>query len=197
MSTQSVIVPGGDFLLSSHSASPLLAFRCTPAIRPYLEEDISANMSAAILIDAQVVYYETANAEPIQLSSDDTTIDVTVSWNGTALASGSVPLNATAYELPFSLEGIPPQMAAHDLSCEATYGVTSEMFSAKTSLYVLPNPTDSSVTKMDPRTGALLAKPADGTEGPYEPVFPIGFYTQFDQYLTTNLPVINELKDQG
>ena len=197
MSMQNVIVPGGNFPPPSQSTSPLLAFRCTPAIRPYLEEDISANMSAAILIDAPVVYYEIANAEPIQLSSDDTTIDVTVSWNGTILASGSVPLNATAYELPFSLEGIPPQMVAHDLSCEATYGVTSEMFSAKTSLYVLPNPTDSSVTKMDLRTGTLLAKPANGSGGPYESVFPIGFYTQFDDYLATNLSVINELKDQG
>ena len=120
---QNVIVPGGNFPPPSQSTSPLLAFRCTPAIRPYLEEDISVNTSAAILIDAQVVYYEIANAESIQFSSDDTTIDMTVSWNGTILASGSVPLNATAYELPFSLEGIPPQMVAHDLSCEATYEI--------------------------------------------------------------------------
>lgn len=50
---------------------------------------------------------------------------------------------------------------------------------------------------MDLKTGALLARPADGSPGPYAPVFAMGFYTQFDGYLTTNLSVLNELKAQG
>ncbi|KAN0079814.1 hypothetical protein V8E55_009380 [Tylopilus felleus] len=192
-STQSPAAPGGNFPLPSPSSDPLLALRCAPAIRPYLAEDVSS--PAAILIDAPVVYYEIANAQPIQLS-DDTVLNVAVSLNGRTLATGSVPLNATAYELPFSLEGITPQKAAYSISCEATYGTTSQKFSALSALSVLPNPTNSSVTKMDLRTGALLAKPATGLEGTYEPVFPIGFYTSFDGYLT-NLSVINELKEQG
>lgn len=192
-STQSPAAPGGNFPLPSPSSDPLLALRCAPAIRPYLAEDVSS--PAAILIDAPVVYYEIANAQPIQLS-DDTVLNVAVSLNGRTLATGSVPLNATGYELPFSLEGITPQKAAYSISCEATYGTTSQKFSAMSALSVLPNPTNSSVTKMDLRTGALLAKPATGLEGTYEPVFPIGFYTSFDGYLT-NLSVINELKEQG
>jgi len=50
---------------------------------------------------------------------------------------------------------------------------------------------------MDLRTGALLAKPADGSDGKYESVFPIGFYTWFDGYLAGNLSILDELKAQG
>ncbi|KAF8128018.1 hypothetical protein EV363DRAFT_1512354 [Boletus edulis] len=193
MSSQSVAAPGGNFPLPSPSPDPLLALRCAPAIRPYLAEDVSS--PAAILIDAPVVYYEIANAKSIRLSGYDTMLDVTISLDGRTLATGSVPLNATAYELPFSLEGIMPQKAAYNLSCDATYA--SQKFSATSALSVLPNPTNSSVTKMDLRTGALLAKPATGLGGSYEPVFPIGFYTNFDGYLASNLSVIDELKEQG
>ncbi|KIK79630.1 hypothetical protein PAXRUDRAFT_160840, partial [Paxillus rubicundulus Ve08.2h10] len=206
MSSQSIVVPGGNFPLPAASKDPLLAFRCAPAIRPYLAEDISS--PAALLIDSPVVYYEIANVKAIYLATDPASnagLDVTVSLNGKTLATGCVPLNATAYELPFSLEGITPQMAAYNLSCEATYsGSTSatsagslQTFSATTTLSVLPNPTNSSVTKVDLRTGALLAKPAAGTGGAYEPVFPIGFYTLFEGYLDTNLSIIDELKEQG
>ncbi|KAI9459374.1 hypothetical protein HD554DRAFT_2137182 [Boletus coccyginus] len=210
MSTQSPVAPGGNFPLPSPSSGPLLALRCAPAIRPYLAEDISS--PAAILIDTPVVHYGIANAEPIQLSSDHTMLRVTVSLDGRTLeagpvplnatgyelpfsldgrtlAAGLVPLNATGYELPFSLEGITPQRAAYNLSCEATYAVASQTFSATTALSVLPNPTYGSVTKMDLRTGALLARPATGAGGTYEPVFPIGFYTDFDGYLAKNLSI--------
>jgi hypothetical protein len=206
MSSQSIVVPGGNFPPPAASKDPLLAFRCAPAIRPYLAEDASS--PAAVLIDSPVVYYEIANTKAIYFAAGSVfsaELDVKVSLNGKTLASGPVPLNATGYELPFSLEGITPQMAAYNLSCEATYSgsmsATSlgppQTFSATTMLSVLPNPTNSSVTKMDLRTGALLAKPATGIEGAYEPVFPIGFYTNFDGYLATNLSVIDELKEQG
>ncbi|KAI9459375.1 hypothetical protein HD554DRAFT_1621306 [Boletus coccyginus] len=195
MSTQGPVAPGGNFLLPLPSSNPLLALRCAPAIRPYLAEDIYS--PTAILIDTPVVHYGIANPEPIQLSSDDTVLKVTVSLDGRTLAAGVVPLNATGYELPFSLEGITPQKAAYDLSCEATYGSASQTFSATTVLSVLPNPTNSSVTKMDLRTGALLVKPATGAGGTYEPVFPIGFFTNVDGHLATNFSVIDELKEQG
>ncbi|KAG6836204.1 hypothetical protein H0H93_010316 [Arthromyces matolae] len=50
---------------------------------------------------------------------------------------------------------------------------------------------------MDLRTGALLARPANGKGGPYTPVIPIGFYTQFDGYLARNLSISAELAAQG
>ena len=50
---------------------------------------------------------------------------------------------------------------------------------------------------MDLRTGAILAKPADGKGGSYAPVFPIGFFTVLDGYLTQDLSIPAQLKAQG
>jgi len=156
-----------------------------------------------------VVYSEISGAQPIDLPSGPLStagnLDVTVSLNGKTLAKALVPLNASAYELPFSLNGITPQMTPYNLSCEATYlasksaasSSSTQTYSTSAALSVLPNPTNSSVTKMDLRTGALLAKPATGLGGEYEPIFPIGFYTTFDGYLSTNLSAVDILKEQG
>ncbi|KAH7890176.1 hypothetical protein F5I97DRAFT_1965248 [Phlebopus sp. FC_14] len=207
---ESIVTPGGNFPLPAVSTDPLLAFQCAPAIRPYLAEDVSS--PATVLIDSPVVYYQIANAVPISLPTgpcaltNDGMLNVTVSLDDRVLANGVVPLNATAFELSISLDGITPQMTPYGLTCEASYSATNgattssdttQTFSATTRLSLLPNPTNSSVTKMDLRTGALLAKSASGQGRDYEPVFPIGFYTAFDDYLSTNLSVINELKDQG
>ncbi|EIW74742.1 hypothetical protein CONPUDRAFT_93585 [Coniophora puteana RWD-64-598 SS2] len=202
MQNQTASAPGGNFAIPSYSSSPLLAFRCAPAIRPYLEEDVGSG--GGILIDTPVVNYQIAGAEPISLPSSGSlssagSLDVTVSVNGTTLGTAKVPLNATAYEIPISLKSFTPQMAAYSVSCSATYSGSSgsQTYNAAAALSVLPNPSNSSVTKMDLRTGALLAKPANGTGGDYAPVFPIGFYTTYDPYLTSNLSVLNELKEQG
>jgi hypothetical protein len=61
-----------------------------------------------------------------------------------------------------------------------------------------PRHSSSHVTRMDLRTGALLAKPANGRgSGAYGYVPPVGFYTQLDPYLTTNLSKVDELKAMG
>ncbi|KAH9067994.1 hypothetical protein EDB83DRAFT_2314809 [Lactarius deliciosus] len=67
-----------------------------------------------------------------------------------------------------------------------------------TNLTYLPSPPASigSITKFDQRTGGLLAKRAN-TQEPYEPVFPVGFYTQFGGYLEGNDTVLEVLKSQG
>ena len=48
------------------------------------------------------------------------------------------------------------------------HSVMPQSFSTSTALYVLPDPSSGSVTKMDLRTGALLAKPATGNGGNYD-----------------------------
>jgi predicted ATP-grasp superfamily ATP-dependent carboligase len=75
--------------------------------------------------------------------------------------------------------------------------MNTQTFEATAQVYYLPNPSEGSVTKMDLRTGALLAKPANGSGGDYETVFPIGFYTTYDGYLASNTSVLDELKAQG
>ncbi|KAJ3515200.1 hypothetical protein NLJ89_g1909 [Agrocybe chaxingu] len=191
-----VVPPGGQFPTVATSETPLLAFRCAPAIRPYLAEDAFSSDGVAILIDTPVTFSNIANAAPLR-SPSSRSISVTVSVDGKRLTSGIVPLNMTKNELPFSLLSLKPQVQAYTLTCIATTG--RQTFHATGSLSYLPNPPPGigSATKMDLRTGALLARPADGKGGPYAPVFPIGFYTNFGGYLAEDFSISATLKAQG
>lgn len=198
MANQSVVAPGGNFPTPSTSSTPLLSFRCAPAIRPYLAED----KVGEIIIDSLVTYTEIDGAQPITLSSNGSQpttggghLTVEISVDGKTLANGSVPLNATKYALPITLSSLQTQKGAYNVSCSATY--SNQSFNTSTALSYLPDPQSGSVTKMDLRSGALLAKPIGNAKGAYEPVFPIGFYTSFDGYLATNLSALNDLKAQG
>lgn len=186
---------GGQSPIPATSKAPLLAFRCTQAIRPYLPGDKTDGPRPAILIDTPIVYSHIDNAEPISTHQD--ALDVKVFVDKLLLAQGTVPLNAAKYELPFSLADLEPSSKAYKLSCIAT--AESQRFEASSLLTYLPDPPPSigSVTKMDLRTGALLARPADGKAGPYSPVFPIGFFTNFKGYLDQNLSIPAELASQG
>lgn len=200
MANQSVTPPGGNFRIPSTSSTPLLSFRCAPAIRPYLPED----KDGEIIIDSQVTYTQIDGARPITLlplppseaGGDRLQVEITV--DGKSLANGSVPLNATKYSIPFSLGPLQTRKAAYNLSCSAIY--SNQSFSAFTALSYVPDPAvvnGGTVTKMDLRSGALLAKPVGKPDAAYEPVFPIGFYTSFGGYLAKNLSILNELKEQG
>ncbi|KAJ7125148.1 hypothetical protein C8R44DRAFT_132693 [Mycena epipterygia] len=200
MSTEPVTDPGGRFPIPATSSSPLLALRCAPAIRPYLPEDAAHSSSTspvAILIDAPITFSEISNAVPITLGAG--TLDVTVSVNGKVLTSGAVPLNATKHALPFSLSALKAQKSAYTITCSATF--SKQKFSATGLLTYLPDPPADigSVVKFDARTGALLARPLGGSKtAAFEPVFPIGFYTGFGNYLQTNFSTaLPQLKSQG
>ncbi|KAF9474514.1 hypothetical protein BDN70DRAFT_908482 [Pholiota conissans] len=192
--------PGGEFPIPATSTNPLLALRCSPAIRPYLAEDAKTagnSNDIAILVDTPVTFSQIANAAPINLHPSLDSLTVTVTANGKKLASGSVPLNATKHALQFSLSSLTPRSEAYELSCIATFG--TQKFVASGSLSFLPDPPSSigSVTKMDLRTGGLLAKPANGKGGPFAPVFPIGFYTGFGNYLVDDSTIPATLASQG
>ena len=192
---------GGQFPIPATSDSPLLAFRCAQAIRPYLPGDEVEGLPSAILIDTPIVHSHIDNAKPISglISVSANIVDVKVFVDGDLLTSGSVPLNVTKYELPFSLSDLQPSSKSYRISCIASIHHESQTFSASSLLTYLPDPPSriGSVTRMDLRTGALLARPADGKGGPYSPVFPIGFYTNYGGYLNQNLPIPAELASQG
>ena len=194
---------GGQFPIPATSSTPLLALRCAPAIRPYLAEDanILSPQDMAILIDAPVVFQQISNAASISIPSLNTLghLSVSVSVDGNRLTSGTVPLNAAKHALLFSLSSLKPRVEAYTITCSATFSSFSQRYQATGSLTYLPDPPPSigSVTKMDLRTGAILAKPADGKGGSYAPVFPIGFYTAFDGYLAQYLNISAQLKAQG
>ncbi|KAF9254056.1 hypothetical protein L218DRAFT_913551 [Marasmius fiardii PR-910] len=206
MKTQPVVPPGGEFPIPDTSTAPLLQLGCGQAVKPYLPEDTAQhgndNSFVSILVDTPVIFTKNPGASPITLPSGGSLpqpLSVTVNLDGKKLVSGNVPVNATKTPLMFSLSTIQPRTKAYNLTCTATTADGKQKFTASTLFTFLPEkPKDiGSVTKMDMRTGALLARPANGTSGPYERIFPIGFYTQFDSFLARNISAIKVLKDQG
>ena len=194
---------GGQFPIPSPSEKPLLALRCGQAVKPYLPEDSTQSGDTSfvsILVDTPITFSQIAGAAPISIIENSKLPDlaVTVTLDGKDLTKGTVPLNVTKHPLSFSLSFTSPRTKAYNLSCTAKTpdGQTFSSTSLFTFLPAKPKGIGS-VTKMDMRTGALLARPATGNGGPYERVFPIGFYTQFDSFLAKNLSAIKVLKDQG
>src|SRR6267154_3773750 len=205
MANQSVVPPGGHFVLPAQSTKPLLAFRCAPVFRPYLEEDAK---SAAFVVDTPIVYNWITGAESISLPSNSSssgtslgTVDVTIKV-GSLHTTAQVPLNTTGFQIPLDISKLEAQKTAYNVSCFATYSAPSssksqnQKFNASASLLYLPD-TTASVTKTDLRTGALWVRPADGKGGAFAPFIPQGFYINFDEYLVKNLTVIDKLKADG
>ena len=192
---------GGQFPLPQHASSPLLALRCAQAIRPYLSSDANSHAdptAVAVLIDAPLTWVHVENAVHIQLpSSPLPPLNVTVFVNHKPLATGLVPLNATAHPLPFSLSALSPQSAPFTMSCTATFSPGDQVFNVSAPLVYLPENPSGSVTKFDARTGALLARPPNAKGGQFIPLFPIGFYTQIDDYLAKDPSVPATLAQQG
>lgn len=210
MANQSVVPPGGQFVLPTQSAEPLLSFRCAPVFRPYLQEDAK---SAAFVVDTPIVYDWIAGAEPISLpstsgSSTNSTglgsLTVTISV-GSVKTTANVPLNATNFQIPVDISKLQAQKTMYHVSCSATYSAPSssksqpaynQKFKTSASLLYLPD-TNASVTKTDLRTGALWVRPANGKGGAFAHFVPQGFYINFDQYLAKNLTMIDQLQADG
>ncbi|TFK29193.1 hypothetical protein FA15DRAFT_664517 [Coprinopsis marcescibilis] len=201
MTGEPVVPPGGRFKLPAPSSEPLLSLRCAQAIRPYLPGDVGSTDNA-ILIDTPITFSHIYNAQPIYLpdtydSARPSNAEVNVLIDGRHLTSGYVPLNSSRYAVQFPLSTIKPRSSAYTLTCRASF--RGQTYEATGSLSYLPDPPleIGTVTKTDLRTGALLARPANGVGETFQPIFPIGFYTHFDDYLAVNLSVISKLKAQG
>lgn len=197
MANQSVVPPGGQFVLPPPSSEPLLAFRCSPAFRPYLEEDAK---DAMFVVDTRVVYEWISGTSPITLpsnSSDAGNLTVTITVDGIHTTQ-QMPLDTVGNEIPLDISSLVADSSPYDVDCSATYTSSSgqaQQFYATTSLLYLPD-TNASVTKTDLRTGSLWVRPPDGSGGPFKPFIPQGFSINFDLYLK-NLSMIDALKTDG
>lgn len=190
-----IVPPGGQFPVPAKSDSTLLAFRCTPIYKPYIAEDVVSN--AGFIVDTVVTHTQVRGAKPIALKSTTTTLFVSISIGKNVLAAGQIPINATKFEIPFSLTKLMPRKEPYTVSCSATYR-DDQRYTTNTLLSYLPNPTSGSITKLDARTGGLRTKPFDvGRVADYTPVFPLGFYTSFDDYLAKDLSILDGLKARG
>ena len=122
---------------------------------------------------------------------------MSISIGRTVLAIDRVPVNATKFEIPFSLTKVMPRKEPYTVSCSASY-LGNQKYTADALLSYLPNPLSGSVTKFDSRTGGLWTKSFDvGHAADYTPVFPLGFYSSFDDYLAKDLSVLGDLKARG
>ncbi|KAF8263246.1 hypothetical protein EI94DRAFT_1779862 [Lactarius quietus] len=159
-------MPWGQFPIPPVTTTPYLALRCQPALAPFLPDDVGDNSTSLIIVDALV-----RDQKFLQ-------------------TSGTVPLNGST-TIPFSLSDLSPRTEPYSLTCTATLSSPDQKFtSIPASLTYLPSPPSNigSITKIDQRTGGLLVKQA-GSQGPYESLFPVGFFTQFDGYLAGNYSV--------
>jgi hypothetical protein len=190
-----VFPPGGQFPVPPTSRSTLLAFRCTPIYKPYISEDVIS--TAGFIIDTVVTHTQIRGAKPITLEPRNKPLMVKISIGSNVLAVSEVPVNVTKFEVPFSLTRLIPRKEPYTVTCSATYSDDQE-YTANASLSYLPNPPSGSITKFDSRTGGLWTKPFDGGySADYTPVFPLGFYTSFSDYLAKNLSILNDLKARG
>jgi hypothetical protein len=200
MDTQVVTNPGGQFPISQTFSEPHIALRCGPAVKPYLPEDLDSTDPTfiSILVDTPVTFSNISGATAFTQSSSLSTLEVTVHIDGKQIASGSVPVNASKHALPFSLSSLEPRTGAYSLTCTASLGEGEQVVGSSLLTYLPAKPDDiGGVTKMDMRSGTLLAKPPTGEDGPYERIFPIGFYTNFGGYLDSNFTIESTLKGQG
>ena len=190
-----IVPPGGQFQVPATSDSALLAFRCTPIYKPYIAEDVASG--AGFIIDTVVTHSQIRGAKPITLEPVAKPLLVSIWIGRNLLAADLVPINATKFEVPFSLAKLIPRKEPYTASCSATYP-GGQKYTTTASLSYLPNPLYGSVTKLDSRTGGLWTKPFNaGHADNYTPVLPFGFYTSFDDYLAKDLSILDDLKARG
>jgi hypothetical protein len=170
-------------------------FRCTPIYKPYVAEDVTSN--AGFIVDTLVTHTQVRGAKPITLESTAESLLVSISIGRNVLAVGRVPLNATKFEIPFPLVKLMPRKEPYTVSCSALYP-GDQKYTTTASLSYLPNPPSGSITKLDSRTGGLWTKSFNvGHAADYTPVFPLGFYTSFDDYLVKDFSILDDLKARG
>jgi len=190
-----IVPPGDQFPVPATSDSTLLAFRCTPVYKLYITEDVTSN--ASFIIDTLITHTQVRGAKPITLESTAEFLFVSIFVGDDVLAVSKVPVNATKFEVPFSLTKLMPRKEPYSVSCSATYH-GDQRYNTNASLSYLPNPVSGSITKFDARTGGLWTKTFDaGHATGYTPVFPLGFYTSFDGYLSKNFSILDDLKERG
>jgi hypothetical protein len=187
-----VTKPGGHYPLPPVVSEPRLLFRCSPAIKPYLQGDDEV---ASLLIDLQLTNFViNATSSLPEHIEEDARFLVHVSTNGVPLlTAGILPLGVNQ-RLQFPLFALSARHQPYPITCTAQLAGRGLVFEASNSLsYLPPNPYGGSVVKMDIETKSLLVKKLDR----WQTFLPFGFYTAFDSYLAGNLSVLDAAVEKG
>ncbi|CDZ98649.1 Glycoside hydrolase, superfamily [Phaffia rhodozyma] len=207
------VPPLGKMNPPERSSIPLLDFRCTPTIQPYLSTDLSAS----ILLDLY-----TSWTHGVPLTSTDMVLDQEsgINWIQTdgssyqvfvsaktasshsetyPLLASSISLNSTT-EAFFDISLLPPAVEPYTITCSLLplpQGLISEnrLIETTSLLRILPetNPWGGSTTRIDRRKGSILVP----VNGGWEPILPVGFYTNYGDYLAKDLSHLDEMKKLG
>lgn len=121
----------------------------------YLDNDATA----AVLVDAEVVYYQLGDPIPeTSLTSPAQTLQVTVSSQGQSLGSAAVDVGSSDNEVAISLKGLAPSMDPYNLTVQAVLA-NSTVYTAFTNLSYLPYPDSyGSVARLDNLYGGTHAQ---------------------------------------
>lgn len=204
-SGQPVVEPGGAYPVpeTTPANEPLLLFRCNPKFHPFIHGD---DTKAIILVDLAITHTKMNGTAPFPNAStreesegiEGSEFLVSISTEYVPLLAAQVMPLGLHQKLAFPLLAIIPQKRAHKLTCTARRirrgphkiedNSLPGAFTAHTTLsYQLPNPNGSTV-KMDSETRGLLVRTG---ENRWLPLIPYGFYTAFDNYLASNLSVLD------
>ena len=186
--------PVGRFQHDEAPLGPSLAFQCLPRMQLYLEGDDCAS-SASVLVDTFTTLDPLRYASP--LTTPVSTITLNIDIEGLRSVHKNVQINSTNLEFPLSLCHLLPRHQPFTLTCSAeleSYSSPHEILVTSAPLLYLPTPISGSVTSIDRKTGALMTRATNRT---FQPIFPIGFYTDFGGYLSGNLSILHEIKSQG
>lgn len=208
MKGQPIVPPGGAFSASERlqpstsSDSVELAFRCLPRVQPYLSSD-DCESAASVLVDTKLNLPTATHFKDLALANSSLTINIDdQAWTFT-----DVTIDGSNLEFSISLCHLQPRKEPYDLHCSLELSLHDDdnddhtnshaVYQSSASLSYLPTTMHTgSITKIDRKHGALMIQSHVESKKGFEPMFPIGFYTDFG-YLASNLSVLDEIKSQG
>ncbi|GJJ09267.1 hypothetical protein Clacol_003489 [Clathrus columnatus] len=167
-----IVPPGGQFQYPETSDVPLLNLQCSPAVKPYLQGE-----AVSIIVDSRITFSKVSGAAPLG-TYPPKSFEVTAILNGQSHQLGHVQLNSTGTEFSLPTNSLVARKEPYTITCVAK--LATQTYETTTQLLYLEPPAKGSVTKQDFKTGSLLVKNGNS----WEPIFPIGFYTTFDGYLS-------------
>lgn len=189
-----MIPPKGIFEAFEELSVPQLAFQCSPKMHVHLESD-GCNASS-ILLDTLVTFTRLRYSLPLPDSFDIVAppkLGLHIEIGEERFGFSDVQFYARNLEFPVSMCSLQPRLKPYIVKCVLSLG-KEKSYTSTTSLSYLPQRSSGSVTTIDRKTGAMMVKSPGRA---YEPIFPIGFYTDFGGYLASNLSILDEIKAQG
>ncbi|KAI5790373.1 hypothetical protein FPQ18DRAFT_390784 [Pyronema domesticum] len=191
------------------SNQPLFDIACRPKLKPFLnDENLAQDLQPRIVIEATISNDVGVPFPALDYYNDfqePSDVWVTVSVRSDA---GKAKSKVILKEVPVSfdqnaefaldLSKLPTQVDPYTIYCTAALQKGDTPFAvASSEMYWLPpNPHGGSTVVLDSESGKLLvvdqAKPAG-----YHSFFPIGYYTNWGDYLKDNFTKLQDIKDAG